>query len=507
MASGDKWIYRSKTTGILASSGATESAKSITTPIYEAVVEDVILDHLHPQYSKDGYNVGLIRIRLFSVDNSRDSDTIDWAYPMDSTIQEMPLIGELVLVQKILGDYFYMRKVYLAHRMQENGMLNLSKQLDNRPASLGGKITSTTKEIKPEEHEFGEYFKPDSRVRPLKHFEGDVIIQGRMGHSVRFGSSQLDPSSKGMAPNIIFRTGQSKDVETTACSTDKIFGIILEDVNKDASSIWMTSDQVIPYEPTIINAGSFYRSLKNPPQQYDGASIIINSDRVVIGSKKTHVMVFAQEEIYLNSFKNTSIDTDSSIFLTANIDIRNLSSRNIDNIADNDYTISAGSDVTIVANKTVSVISDKIFLGSIGNDSEPMVGGTSLSKWLARLILTLMGTPTTVLPWTTQETTIVPPPIPGTATLAHTFVAGVIPCQLSPEIVTGLIKLYTELVLPNSGQSIPSIFSGAPFNSGDNFVNLGNQVPQVEKNEFKNGSVNVIENNKWILADPYYKVL
>lgn len=506
MSSGDRYAYRVKPGGILATSNSTESARAVTDPFYEGLVVDVVVDHLHPEYSKDGYNVGAIKVRIFSIHNGRDEEFLDWASPLDSTIQEFPLLGELVMIHKVRGNFFYMRKVYLAHRMQENGMLKLNEALNDRPAKLKTGAAAARDEGGPEKHKFGEYFKPDSRVRPLKHFEGDVILQGRMGNSIRFGSSQLDPSSKDMAPNILLRTGQAKNVENDACSTDKVFGLIIEDVNKDVSSLWMVTDQVIPYEPTIIDAGSFFRSIKNPPQQYDGGSIIINSDRVVLGSKKTHIMMFAHEEIYLNSFKNTSIDTDSNIILTANIDIRNLASRNIDNIADRDYTVAAGNDITMVAIKNTSIVADKIFIGSVADDYEPMVGGTSLSKWLARLILTLMGTPSAVLPWTTQKTIVVPPPVPGTATAAHTLFGGM-PCQLSPEIVTGLTKLYMELAPINSGQTIPGIFAGAPFNSGDNFVNLGNELPQVEKNEFKDGKVNPIENNKWVLSESYYKVV
>lgn len=506
MASGNRYVSRIKPSGLLATSTTGDIAKSVTKSYYEALVVDVILDHFHPLYSADGYNVGGIKVRIFSVHDSADDDLLDWAFPMDSTIQEMPLIGEIVLLQKVLGNFFYMRKVNITHRLQENAMLKLNSKLSNRPKKLNSSITATATEISSEAHQFGEYYKPDSRVRPLKHFEGDVLFQGKMGHSIRFGSSQIDPSSKGMAPNLILRTGQSKDVELNACTSDKIFGLILEDVNNDVSSIWMTSDQVVPYEPTIINVGSFYRSLKNPPQQYDGGSIIINSDRVVLGSKKTHIMMFSQEEIYLNSFKNTSIDTDSSIILTANVDIRNFAGRNIDNLVDKDFTISAGNDISIVATKNFSLVADKTFLGSIDDDTEPMVGGTSLSKWLARFILTLMGTPAQVTPWIPPAEPTIPEAVPGIADTFH-VITPMGPGKLNPDITAGLLKLYSELVKPNSGQSKKLDFSGAPFNSGDNFVNLGNQVPQVELNAFKQGTPTVVKNNEWKLTDSYYRVI
>lgn len=502
MAHGDRYVYRGKASGLLATSGNTESPTVIPNAFYEGIVVDVVLDHTHPQYAPDGYNVGSIKVRLLSVDNSRSDDILDWADPIDSTVQEMPLLGELVIVNKILGNFYYQKKTYLAHRMQENGMLNLNSQLNDRPSQLRKKITSTTKELTVDSHKFGEYFKPDSRVRPLKHFEGDVLFQGRMGNSIRFGSSQMELSSPGLAPNIILRTGQGKDIEKTDASVESVFGLILEDINKDASSIWMTSDQNIPFEPITINAGSFNRSMQAPPQKYGGAQIIMNSDSIVMDSKKTHILLYANEEIYLNSFKNTAIDTDASILLTANLDIELKSSRRVDIQADSDVAIISNTDISMVSGGGIALLGKKIFLGSFVDDAEPIVGGTSLSMFLARLIQALMGV------GITPPRQIPPPLAPGPSTIAHTLFAGM-PCQLSPQIVTALTALYTELILPNQGSIKKTPYSGAPFNSFDSFVSMINEDTSavIEKNEFKAGEQVKTENNKWKLTDDYYKVL
>ena len=494
-----------------ASTGA-GSARPLTTPFYEALVVDVILDHMHAQYADDGYNVGCIKVRLLSVQHGVDDDLLSWADPIDSTLQELPLIGELVLVQKVMGSFFYIRTVNIARRIQENAMIGLNESLNKRFDKLNkSKITNPfsqlAKEVGP--NLFGEYFKPDSRVRPLKHFEGDVLVQGRMGHSIRFGSSKMDPSSDSLAPNIILRTGQSKNAENDMCSTDTPFGVTIEDINKDASSIWMTSDQATPFQPTTHNAASFMRSSQNHINLFDGAQIIQNSDRIVLNAKKTHIMMFSNEEVYINSFKNTSIDTDSSILLTANLDIHSASGRNIEFVSNSDFLVNSGKDVFISAASKTSLLGSKIYIGSVDEDGEPMVGGTSLSKWLARLILVLMGEPSTVLPWIPPVPPIVPPvPVPGSATVSH-VVTAVGPGVLNPLIVTGLISLYTELVKPNLGQKIPTtLFAGAPFNSNDNFVKLANSIMPFQKNNFKtDGKQETTENNKWILSDTsYYKV-
>ncbi len=513
-----RYVHHGKRDGLLATSGNTESARAIPTELYEALVVDVILDHHHPKYAKkDGYNVGAIKVRIFSIHNGRTDDSLDWADPIESSILEMPLIGELVIVQKVLGNYFYNRKVFLAHRIQENGMLQLNNALNNRADRIKSKIAATKQEMTTDKHKFGEYFKPDSRVRPLKHFEGDLVIQGRMGNSIRFGSSKMELSSTGLAPNIILRTGQGKDIEKTDASKESVFGLILEDVNKDASSIWMTSDQNIPFEPITINAGSFNRSMQVPPQKYGGAQILMNSDSIVFDSKKTHILMYSNEEIYLNSFKNTSIDTDSSIILTANLDIELKTGRRVDIQADSDVTIIAGNDLSLVGIGSLSFSAKKLYLGSAASDVEPVVGGTSLSIFLARLIHALMGVGITPPQIPTYQSigglvpVAFPPPLPptgGPMAISH-VITPVGPGTLSPLVMGALSALYNELMPPNPGSFKALPYSGAPFNSSDTFVGMSNEDTEtiVEKNEFKKGEQIKTENNKWKLADDYYKVL
>lgn len=483
----------------------------LTPSFYEALVVDVVLDHTHPQYSPtDGYNVGSVKIRMLSVNHGIDDSLLGWADPMDASIQEFPLIGELVFVQKLLGNFFYIRPINVSRRIQENTMTGLNPSLSNRYKKLNNPETSNIfSQFKKETGDilFGDYFKPDNRVRQLKHFEGDVIIQGRMGNSIRFGSSKIDPSSNSLAPNIILRTGQAKNVENVACSSNSPFGLILEDINNDASSIWMTSDQATPFTPTTVDAGSFFRSLKKSVNTFDGAQIINNSDRIILNSKKTHIMLFSNEEIYLNSFGNTAIDTDNSILLTANLDIQSRSGRNIEQISNADFIINSGKDVLLSSTKKTSLLAEKLYIGSVDRDSEPMVGGRSLSVFLARLITVLAGNPQLVIiPQVAGQPypPLTPALTPGIGTSNHTLPTG----TLNPLVAAGLAALYLELVQPNFGQKIPtSLFAGAPFNSVDNFVNISNDTFAVQKNTFKKGKQVVTENNKWNVSDTsFYKV-
>ena len=89
----------------------------------------------------------------------------------------------------------------------------------------------------------GNYIKEDhvSNTKNMEPFEGDLILEGRFGSSIRFGSS--NPRGKNEwsehddegSPIMILSNGQSPQ-DTT---------LITEDINGDASSIYLTSNQNI----------------------------------------------------------------------------------------------------------------------------------------------------------------------------------------------------------------------------------------------------------------------
>jgi hypothetical protein len=495
MPTGDRIFYRPQPADNLALTGTTDTLSPIQQPFFEAIVVDVIVDHTHPEYGEDGFNVGMAQVRILSINHGVDESKLPWVDPLDFTVKQLPLIGELVVVYDIQGNKYYSRQVPVAHRVTENAMLNLNRRLNNPQKNTVSSTLIANQEFTLTKHKFGTYFKPDSRVRPLKHFEGDTIIEGRMGHSIRFGSSRVDPSSDGMAPSLILRTGQAKDIIATKNS---LFGLTLEDINNDASSIWMVADQTVPFVPSTSKAGSFVRSVTNPPQKFDKAQVIINTDRLTLNAKKTHIMLFANEGIHLNSFKDTTVDTDANILFTANQEINLRSNGNIESTTDEDFTITAGNDVVTLAMEKTAFLSKKIYLGTSQNDEEPMVGGTSLSKFLARLIHALINgqtqnPPTLFTPGINQTTHVITPTGPG---------------LLAPAVVSALKILYDELTPQNPGQENSTLnFSGAPFNSQANFLMLQNEEPEMAKNEFKEGQQNIVEPNEWILSKTYYRVV
>lgn len=96
-----------------------------------------------------------------------------------------------------------------------------------------------------------DYFKEAKNVRPLQPYLGDIMLEGRYGQSIRFGSTiNLNAPEKPVPNNwsnegeignpiTIIRNGQVGKEQGNS------FEHILEDINGDDSSIYLCSNQQI----------------------------------------------------------------------------------------------------------------------------------------------------------------------------------------------------------------------------------------------------------------------
>ena len=158
-------------------------------------------------------------------------------------------------------------------------------------------------------------FVPSPSVKSLLPFDGDRIFQGRQGNSLRFSTTTKlynninEWSSVGNEydPITILTNGfdsNSKDV------------YYVEKINKDLSSIYLTSTQSIPLK---TDKTGVLNNLTNPIEisKYIGPQVIINSDRVILNSKKDEVMLFAKTNIELNTKNIINLNADERIHLNS----------------------------------------------------------------------------------------------------------------------------------------------------------------------------------------------
>ena len=113
-------------------------------------------------------------------------------------------------------------------------------------------------------------------------------------------------------PILIFRNGQNPQLKGPAQNT------IVEDINKDLSSIYITSTQQIPLVASSQNDYLSYGENKpSSPNQYSGAQIILNSGRLTFNTTQDHLMFSSKKSINLNSIEGVNVDTVGPVVIEA----------------------------------------------------------------------------------------------------------------------------------------------------------------------------------------------
>jgi hypothetical protein len=168
-------------------------------------------------------------------------------------------------------------------------------------------------------------FKEKADIHPLIPFMGDSLMEGRYGQSIRFGSTakslsdyrnNWSESGDNGDPILIIRNGQPEKLKD-----DRGWIPITEDLNKDLSSIYLTSYQKIPFN--IANEDFFAYDQNNTPEKpalFSSPQIILNSNRVVLNAKTDSILISGQKSVGLSS--NKSINLEASQIYIDGSDIR-----------------------------------------------------------------------------------------------------------------------------------------------------------------------------------------
>jgi len=179
------------------------------------------------------------------------------AFPMFSFIRQYPNIGEIVLIfpgpssdlndGKSKQDLWYMPAFSIWNSPNHNVFPDLREYADYLNKKLAEPGYSNSSKDFPDIPQ-GYTFSERSNVKFLRPFEGDTILQGRWGQSIRFGSTvntlkSINPWSKsGFSGDPITMIVNSQKDYTTAESNSPV---TVEDINRDGSSIYLTSGQEI----------------------------------------------------------------------------------------------------------------------------------------------------------------------------------------------------------------------------------------------------------------------
>ena len=253
-------------TGRSQGSGATKSGFFYIIGRVKAIVLSDLIEgtkNPNPDFKSFG-DIGKISFEVLysNLTTSTNKHISDYAYPFFSFINQYPLINEIVIIfpgpSEALNDDFESKQLfylppYNLWKFNPNhsafpNMLEYQQFLLDYYAShpdISGQGDTNLELF------LGEYFKETNKVRKLKPFEGDIILESRFGQSVRFGSTtpkvkrSNNWSNKGSqgSPITMIVNGQG-----APDNSKDIFAPTLENINKDLSSICLTYDQQIVIE-------------------------------------------------------------------------------------------------------------------------------------------------------------------------------------------------------------------------------------------------------------------
>lgn len=441
----------------------------------EALVVDVITNNEHTSYASDGYNVGMVKFRFLSNSNFRSDDTLNWAYPMHANRSEYPLRGEIVYIFKSLNRFWYLATFNVSNRVTTQDIPELLTETitplgdDQKIDKLRASRAKSTKTGPVTPDVVGVRFKDQLTTKRLKHVEGDIILEGRSGQSIRFGTAWLTGVTGNIGktpfqslredqqPNLLLRVGKTP----VSSNIPGTFGLTLEDINIDASSIWMVTDQIVPLKFATENTLIHARSAVLFPKYLTDDQIVMNSGRIIINAKTDRIIGSSHGGINWMTSLDYTMDVNGDLVSYVGKDIGTTAVGNHIMHIGKDYStlvegniqlqtnklmsmnalgamlINTSESMVLTASNVLSLRGSRVVIGGTDFEDEPMVCGRSLAAFLGALIDALAGNGTPS-----------PLPAPGINSVMHVIsaVPGM-PAPLNPNVIAALLKLKADVIL------------------------------------------------------------
>ena len=249
--------------------------------IFPARVKDIILQPSTDPNSLFALNAGYTSIAYISfhplksiVDSPNQSNLI--ASPLDINLRRVPLLNEVVLIlsstdvmneDQLAQKYYYISGVSIWNSVHHNGFPDLQYLgATQKSTNIVGYQSSQNGIVKkqddaPKDLFLGNTFIENPEIRNLFPVEGDVIVEGRFGNSMRLSHTSRFPSQSvtspwsgygsNTKPITIIRNGQTKQVPSVKWTP------IFESIDGDASSIYLTNGQEIQMTLASKNLASY----------------------------------------------------------------------------------------------------------------------------------------------------------------------------------------------------------------------------------------------------------
>ena len=364
--------------------------------------------------------LGAIRFRKIYSQQHLSDDQLMVAYPLNVNIVDYPIRGETVFIQKIYDKFYYTDRVNMFNNPNSAVSIGSSQKFNvGKNASSQKTLDTAESEIaenkeKINEVVLGNYFTPDLNIRQLVPNEGDTLIQGRFGNTIRLGSINNEPTIK-------LRAGQISDYEKfdegvnfkSFLDSSPINTPLEENINLDASSMWMTTDETVSLTPATLEDANIYPT-EVAPEVFDGKQIILNSGRLIFNSKENGILGFSDGPIDFSTLNTFGVSAKQKLNLySPDIKI----GRNGEQGKTKNITLT-GQDVFIQNEKGYTAIMSKGIELGVSDTQEPAVKGDTLEEILSELMDVLSDLSSSVIKIATTPVIIVTPGTPTPQTYA-----------------------------------------------------------------------------------------
>jgi hypothetical protein len=273
-----------------------EGESSLRENLFFGVVKDIELN------STNYGNLGLVTFTDYN------GVEIGKARPLSSNINIYPNKGEVIIIfytpdqidDNLNTNYFYLSPLNII-KNPNNNSIQLPAINSTQLSSFSSLLPINPLYVK-------------NNIHPLHPYISDVIIEGRFGNSLRFGSTNRNTDFPNMwsmsgdeySPITILTNGQNP------LNPELGYVPTVEDITQDLSSIYLTSTQKIPFSIANENFIS-YTTPPITPSQYINPQIISNSDRIIINAKKDSVLISGEKSVGISSNESINIESTSEI--------------------------------------------------------------------------------------------------------------------------------------------------------------------------------------------------
>lgn len=245
-------------------------------------VVDIILDDTHPEWETYGKMeaLGAIKYRVVGeYQDESDPTLLDIAYPINSNFKNYPLLNEIVLLTAAPA----------LDRDEANS--NNSRSYYTTIVNIwNNPHVNAFPDTKQGIEELGYNFEDKANVAPLQPFQGDLIIEGRQGQTLRFTGvdhDQMFVENNDQKPITIISNGKS------GASPD---ATIVENIDDDPASIYMVEDHIVKLTQANEKRDA-WNSEPDKADAYQGAQVLINSGRLFFNAKEESILLSGTEAI------------------------------------------------------------------------------------------------------------------------------------------------------------------------------------------------------------------